>query len=234
MVHSSFDRFEGFTGKPIDVILALQEAVGAAGTILMPTMPFTGLAIDYVAQGEILDVVRTPSRMGLLTELFRRLPDVLRSAHPTHPVAAWGGKAEEITAGHHLAGTPCGAGTPFARLLDHDGKILLLGTGLAAMTFFHAVEEILEPRMPFTPFTKETFSLSCRDKDGNIVVSRTRLWDPEYARRRNPAKLAGALTEQGVCKEERVGRLGLVLLRAKDVLDALRLLADQAIYCYDA
>ena len=233
MVHSSFDRFDGFTGKPADAVLALQKAVGPAGTLLMPTMPFTGLALDYVAQGEILDVLRTPSRMGLLTELFRRLPDVVRSVHPTHPAAAWGAKAEEMVAGHHLAATPCGAGTPFGRLLDYRGKILLLGTGIAAMTFFHAVEEILEPMMPFSPFTKETFSLSCRDKNGHVVVSRTRLWDPEYARRRNPTTLAAALRARGVWKRDRVGDLDLSLFQAKDVLDTLRILAEQGIYCYD-
>ncbi|TMI73994.1 MAG: AAC(3) family N-acetyltransferase [Bacillati bacterium ANGP1] len=233
MVHSSFDRFRGFTGKPIDVILALQEAVGGAGTLLMPTMPFSGLALEYIAQGEILDVRRTPSRMGLLTELFRRLPDVVRSVHPTHPVAAWGANAGAMVAGHHLAGTPCGTGTPFARLLDYRGKILLLGTGVAAITFFHAAEEILEPVMPFTPFTKETFSLRCRDKDGNIVVCQTRLWDPELARRRNPAKLVATMKQRGLWHEDRVGRLKFVLLHAQDVLDTLRLLAERGIYCYD-
>lgn len=233
MVHSSFDRFGGFTGKPADVVLALQEAVGPAGTILMPTIPFTGLAIEYVAQGEIFDVMRTPSRMGLLTELFRRCPDVVRSVHPTHSVAAWGAKAEEMVVDHHLAGTPCGVGSPFARLLDHDGKILLVGTGMAAMTFRHAVEEILEPTIPFPPFTEERFSLYSRDKDGNMLVSTTRLMDPEFARWRNPAKLVAALKERGAWRKDRVGRLDLVLLRTKDVLEAFRELVDKGI-CYGA
>lgn len=233
MVHSSFDRFEGFTGKPADVIRALQEAVGTGGAILMPTFPFDGLALDYVARGEVLDVVRTPSRMGLLTELFRRLPDVVRSAHPTHPVAARGANAEEMVADHYLAGTPCGRGTPFARLLEYQGKILLLGTGIAAMSFFHCVEEFIEPMLPFSPFTKETFALRCRDKDGRIHVSQTRLWDPYYALRRNPSPLVAALRAGGLWKEIRVGTLDVVLLDAVDVLESLRSLAARGIYCYD-
>lgn len=232
MVHSAFDSFDGFIGRPIDVIGALQAAVGPAGTILMPTMPFTGLALDYVARGEILDVVRTPSRMGLLTEVFRRLPDTVRSVHPTHPVSAWGARAGLMVAGHHLADTPCGAGTPFGRLLDYDGKILLLGTSVAAMTFFHAVEEVLEPSMPFSPFTNETFSLPCRDEHGNIVISRTRLWDPDLARRRNAATLARGLKGHGIWHSSRIGGLDLVLLRAREVLDVLRRLADRGVYCY--
>lgn len=232
MVHSSFDRFESFSGKPGDVISALQQAVGPAGTILMPTFPFDGLAVDYVARGEMLDVARTPSRMGLLTELFRRLPEVIRSAHPTHPVAAWGARANEMVARHHLARTPCGRGSPFARLLDCDGKILLLGVGIEAMSFFHAVEEFIEPMMPFTPFTKEFFSLRCRDRDGTILVTHTRLWDPHYARQRNIRKVTSALRASRAWKEVRLGNLNLSLLHARQVFEALRRLADQGVYCY--
>ncbi len=233
MAHSSFDRFVGFTGTPRDVIAALKEAVGAGGTILMPTIPFTGTAVDYVCEGHVFEVRRTPSRMGLLTELFRRSPGVLRSVHPTHPVAAWGAKAEEMVAGHHLARTPCGTGTPFARLLDYGGKILLLGTGIRVMSFFHSVEEILEPEMPFTPFTKETFSLQSIDKDGTVLFTTTYLFDPECARRRRPEKLIPALKERGAWLEGRVGRLDGILLDARDVLETCRTLAKNGVYCYD-
>ena len=107
-LHSSFDAFAGFTGKATDVIATLQSVLGAAGTLLMPTLPFTSTAVEYVRSHAAFDVVRTPSRMGLLSELFRRSSGVLRSVHPTHPVAAWGHDAAAMIAGHHLATTPCG------------------------------------------------------------------------------------------------------------------------------
>lgn len=232
-VHSSFDRFEAFNGKPTEIIVALQEAVGPAGTLLMPTLPFTGTAVEYVAHGGIFDVVRTPSGMGLLSELFRRSPGVARSVHPTHPVAAWGRRAEEIIAGHHLAATPCGMGSPYTRLLEYDGKILLLGTGIAAMTFFHAVEERLEPEMPFTPFTKETFLLYSRDRDGTVLASTTRLFAPEVSRLRNLAPLTAALQERGAWRAARLGGLELIFLGVADVVEACRDLAKRGVYCYD-
>jgi aminoglycoside 3-N-acetyltransferase len=233
IVHSSFDEFQGFTGTAMDAIRVLQEAVGQNGTLLMPTLPFTGTAVDYALQAPVFDVMRTPSRMGLLTELFRRSPGVVRSVHPTHPVAAWGAKAEELITGHHLSQTPCGAGSPFARLLVHDGRILLLGTGIGSMTFFHTVEEILESELPFTPFTKETFILQSRDRAGATVTSKMRLFDPECSRRRNLDKLVPALKEQGVWKQGRVGKLDVILLDAKAVLEVCRSLAKNGIYCYD-
>src|ERR1700737_1444538 len=58
IVHSSFDAFEGFTGKPSDVISALKEAIGSKGTLLMPTLPFTGTAVEYVKEHPIFDVRR--------------------------------------------------------------------------------------------------------------------------------------------------------------------------------
>src|SRR5688572_10370238 len=90
LVHSSYDAFQGFAGKPTDVITVLQDIIGAQGVLMMPTLPFTGTAVDYVRSDPVFDVKRTPSRMGLLTELFRRRGDVLRSVHPTHSVAVWG------------------------------------------------------------------------------------------------------------------------------------------------
>jgi aminoglycoside 3-N-acetyltransferase len=233
MVHSSFDRFAGFTGKPTDVIQVLQEAVGPGGTVLMPTLPFTGTAVEYASRGGVFDVRRTPSQVGLLTELFRRSPGVLRSVHPTHPVAARGHHANQMLAGHHLARTPCGEGTPYARLYEHDGRILCLGAGIESLTFFHYVEEALEPRMPASPFTKDDFVLQSRDETGAILVSKTRLFEPAVSRRRNLDKLRPVLRREGAWAERRVGDLSIVLLSARNVLAAVESLAGQGVYCYD-
>ena len=85
-------------------------ATRASGTVLMPTLPFGGVAIDYARKNPVFDVRRTPSQTGLLTEIFRRSAGVLRSVHPTHPVAVAGHGAVEMVEGHHLAATPCGRG----------------------------------------------------------------------------------------------------------------------------
>ncbi|HUG37119.1 MAG TPA: AAC(3) family N-acetyltransferase [Candidatus Limnocylindrales bacterium] len=233
MVHSSFDQFAGFSGKATEVIAVLEEAVGATGTLLMPSLPFTGTAVEYVSQGPMFDARRTPSRVGLLTELFRRSPGVLRSTHPTHAVAAWGAGAAEMLANHHLARTPCGEGSPYARLLERDGRILFLGAGIESMTFFHYVEEVLEPDMPFSPFTREELTLSSKDLAGRVLESKTRLFDPAVSRRRDLDRLRPVLRQDGVWTERRLGELSMVLLEARNVLTASRRLAAQGVYCYD-
>jgi aminoglycoside N3'-acetyltransferase len=138
-----------------------------------------------------------------------------------------------MIADHHLVQTPCGVGSPFVRLLDLDGRILFLGTGIGPMTFFHAVEELLANQMPFSPFTSETFTLQSRDVEGKILSSTLRLFDPTWSRRRNLEKLIPVLKSQKAWADGHIGRLDGILLAAKDVLQACRELAAKGVYCYD-
>ena len=172
--------------------------------------------------------------MGLLTELFRRTPGVIRSVHPTHSVAVWGADAAALVAGHVHAKTPCGVGSPYARLIDRDGKILFLGCDVKVMTFFHTVEELLEPRMPFSPFTQQEYLLESVDADGRAWTTRTRLSDPALVRRRNLTKLLPLLRQRAAWREAGVGGLRMRLVGARQVLGAGEALANQGIYCYDA
>ncbi|OGB11626.1 MAG: hypothetical protein A3E79_07980 [Burkholderiales bacterium RIFCSPHIGHO2_12_FULL_61_11] len=233
LVHSSFDAFEGFQGKPTDVISVLQNVVGGEGVVMMPTMTFGGTAVAYARTKPLFDAARTPSRMGLLTELFRRSTGVVRSIHPTHSVAIWGHDASMIAAGHHLASTPCGVGTPFDALLKRQGKIVLLGTDIGVLTFFHMLEEILEHELPVTPFTDEVFHFQSRGKDGQILDTNCRLFEPAVSKRRNLHKVVPYLKKSGAWREARVGGLKIIILAAADVDEVVRSMSKQGIYCYD-
>jgi aminoglycoside 3-N-acetyltransferase len=232
-VHSSFERFEAFEGTAAKIIQVLQASVGPSGTILMPTIPFTGTSVEYAARNPVFDVQRTPSQMGIISELFRRMPGVRRSVHPTHSVAAWGAKAEQLISDHFMAETPCGRYTPYGRLLAVAGKLLFLGTSVEAMTFFHTVEEELEEAMPFSPFTRDTFVLASKDANGILRTTTTRLFDPAYSHRRRISKLVPALATSGHWKHTRVGNLEITLLNAVDVLQVTKMLCEQGIYCYE-
>jgi aminoglycoside 3-N-acetyltransferase len=222
MVHSSFKRFEGFTGGIAGAIRALQSAVGETGNLLMLTIPFDGVAVEYVRSGHITDISRTPSQMGILTEVFRQLPDVTRSIHPTHPIAVWGKRAAELTGDHCKATTPCGKSSPFEKLLEADGKILLAGTGIRSIAFIQYVEEVLEPEMPFSSFTSEWFDLQTKGPDGQIYQTRTRLFNPAIARRRRHQMIVEPLQRNGFWHETNVEKLNLIVLSAAEVLTTLQ------------
>ena len=233
LAHSSFDAFEGFQGKPTDVISVLQAVVGNAGTLMMPTMTFSGTAVDHARAKPTFDVARTPSRMGLLTELFRRSPGIVRSIHPTHPVAVWGRGADAIATGHHMARTPCGEGTPFDALRQRQGAIVLLGTDINVLTFFHLLEEVLEADLPVAPFTDEVFHLQSRTRGGEILDTHCRLFEPAVSRRRNLHKMVPYLKAAGAWREAKVGGLKITILPVVAVEQVVRNMHMQGVYCYD-
>ena len=228
MVHSGFDGFLGFHGGPVDVIRALQEAVGPGGTLMMPTMPFRGTAIEYALSDPVFDARHTLSRMGLITEVFRRSPGVVRSLHPTHSVAVWGSRADAIIAGHELAETPCGRLTPYGRLLDYDGKILLAGVPPSTMTFAYFVAEELEPRLAVPVLTRERYPMRWKDGDGTVRVSQLRLFSPRLDHDLHP--LVSELKRRNQWRERSVARLRLMLVRARDVYGAAAALADRGLF----
>jgi aminoglycoside 3-N-acetyltransferase len=232
LAHIAYNEFVGFSGRPSDVVDSLRAAVTHSGTMMMPSMPFTGSALEYVRSGEIFDARRTPSRMGLVTELFRRSPGTVRSLHPTHPVLANGPRADELTRDHPLARTPCGEYSPFANLLEEDGKVALLGTGIGALTFYHYLEELLEDLLPESPFTKETFDIAFRGDRGDTVQITTRLYDPRVSGRRRLDNIETELRKRGQWRERKLGRVSVVVLEARAVRDAVRAMAQRGAYCY--
>ena len=233
MVHSSFDRFLGFRGGPVEVIRTLQEVVGPGGTLMMPTLSFTGSAIAHAERDSIFDARETASTVGLITETFRRCSGVVRSLHPTHSVAVWGNRADAIIVGHHLAETPCGRPTPYGKLLEYDGKILFAGVPVSSMTFIHFVEEEIEPYMPFRVFAPGTYALRWKDITGAVGVSKVRLFSPRLAGHRDFSPLVAELKRRNQWREVRVRRARLILLRARDVYDAACALAHSGVFCYE-
>jgi aminoglycoside N3'-acetyltransferase len=232
MVHSGFDRFVGFRGGPLDVIRILQDVVGTSGTLLMPTIPFRGTAIEYALDEPVFDARATVSQMGLISEVFRRSPGVVRSRHPTHSVAAWGERADDFIAWHEYSGTPCGRLTPYGRLLEYDGKLLLAGVSASAVTFGYFVAEELAPRLPIRVLTDETYALRWKDAAGGVHVSHVHLFAPGLDHDGSP--IARELKRRGQWRERRVGGrlagfggLQLALLRARDYYEAAAALAER-------
>ncbi len=112
-LHSSFRAVNGFQGTPQDVIDCLIEIVGEQGNLLMPSMHYRSSSYEQLQRNELFDVRKTFSKMGLITEVFRRKTGVLRSLHPTHSVLAWGKDAVRIVQDHDKCLYPCGKQSPF-------------------------------------------------------------------------------------------------------------------------
>ena len=141
-------------GAAQSVIHALQETIRPFGVLVMPTHSGdlsdpSGWHHPAVPEGwweEIrhsmphYDPEITKTRgVGAIPELFRTLPDVVRSAHPQLSFAAWGDDALDIIADHELD-FGLGEASPLARIYDRDGWVLLLGVGYEKNTSFHLAE----------------------------------------------------------------------------------------------
>jgi aminoglycoside 3-N-acetyltransferase len=175
-VHSSLGRIGFVAGGPNDVIDALIETVGPKGCVMMPSFPITTSMVDYLENGPIFDVKKSPSAssMGVITEVFRQRPGVYRSLHPTHPVAAWGYGAKHLLQDHEKSITPFGSDTPYGRLATLDnGFLLMMETNV--QSFLHHLQE--KVNLP-TLFYEKPIDAYYIDWQGVEKMMRTKVMRP--------------------------------------------------------
>lgn len=133
LVHTAFSTVKPVEGGPAGLIVALIQAVGSDGTLVMPSMSDD--------DDDPFDPTGTPCRaMGIVADTFWRQPGVLRSESP-HAFAALGPRASEILAPHPVD-VPHGLDSPVGRVYELDGLILLLGVNHNADTTIHLAESL--------------------------------------------------------------------------------------------
>lgn len=121
-------------GGPDALIDGLLQVVGREGSLVMPTFNYTRpLPSPY------FDARTTPSKSGMLTEIFRHRPETQRSLHPTHSVAAQGDRAGEFLTDHYKY-LAFGIGSPIDRLVQAGGYVLLIGVTQLANSCIHVGE----------------------------------------------------------------------------------------------
>jgi aminoglycoside 3-N-acetyltransferase len=173
MVHAAVSRIGTVFGGPDAVIAALRDTVGADGTI-MAYLDWDAPWEDFLDEaGRVLPEwrahvlpfdpwsTRAARSNGVLPEFLRTTPGSFRSGNPGASVAAIGAEAAWLTADHPLD-YGYGPGSPFEKVVDVEGKVLMLGAPLDTMTLMHHAEHLA--RLPDkrvvrkeTPFATLTF-----------------------------------------------------------------------------
>jgi hypothetical protein len=199
-VHSSWDRLVAAFPWARTLQL-LRAAVGSTGTLVFPTYP-AGASYDFLVRGCIFDVRRTPSNMGLLSELARRSPQAVRSLHPTKSVCAIGPAAHELTAHHQDSPYPYDTSSPYGRVVALGGKVIGLGVTTTNLSLLHCADDALGDSFPVWPYHPRPLPGRCVDREGREVTVPTFAHDLRVRQRSLP-KWLGRNVAPEVCRDLR-------------------------------
>lgn len=153
-VHCSLSSFGTLDGGAEALIEMLMRLVGSDGAIVMPSFrlskdfPLTDedRALGLTKKIRILDENEEESGMGIVSDTFRKRPDVV-TGDGLFRVSAWGKDADKHSTG-------------LAHLIENEGMALLLGVDIYRLSAMHYVEDALpeDIRERFKP-SKESRSL---------------------------------------------------------------------------
>ena len=221
LVHSSLSKIGYVDGGAKTVIETLLQTIGKSGTLLMPSFPAHGKNKDYLIANKIFDVLNTPSAMGIITEEFRKMPNVKRSLHATDPVCALGPDAEFLTATHFGRLTPYDEFSPFRKLIEKKGKILMLGTTLnGAGTSLHTLEDALDFKYPV--YDSKIFDVEIKDKSGETHLTKTKVHNPIYSMKRNCDALLPIFLKEKAAIKGKIAEADCIFLDAASMFETMK------------
>ena len=220
LVHTSLSKIGYVENGPETLVSALKMVIGEKGNILMPTSPNAGLQLEYIRSLEAFDVKNSPSALGAITEYFRKLPNVKRSAHPTEPVACLGPDADLYTEGHLGELTPYTDRSPFARISERGGKILYVGVTFDnAGTNLHTLEDAVDFKYPV--YNDEVFDVKIILENAEQKIVQTKVHNPEQSAKRKCDGLIPLFKDRDVLRECKVGEARTLVVDAKRLLEVM-------------
>lgn len=221
LVHSSFSKIGFVQGGPKTFVDALLQVIGPEGNLLMPSSPNAGYQLDYIRNLKAFDVANEPSKMGAITEYFRKLPGTKRSESPTEPVCCFGPDAAWFTGGHLGELTPYTEKSPFARLAEVKGKILYVGVTLDnAGTSLHVSEDAI-PGFKYPVYYPEVFQMEVIRENGERVSVSVKVHNPEQSAKRKCDELLPWFEVKGVVQRKQIGQAKTLVFDASGMLQAL-------------
>lgn len=221
LVHSSLSKIGYVEGGPEAIVDVLLEAVSPTGHVLMPNSPNAGYQLEYIQTLDVFDVAHSPSKLGAITEAFRKRPEARRSISATEPVSCIGPDAAAFVDGHYGQTTPYTAQSPFYKVAERGGKILYIGVTLAnAGTSLHLLEDAVE-HFKYPVYYPQVFNVKVRLENGEEHLVQTKVHNPEQSAKRRCDELIPLFEQAGVLTKERFGNADVLLVDAKGMLDAM-------------
>jgi aminoglycoside 3-N-acetyltransferase len=163
MVHASLSSLGWVVGGSQTVVEALLGCLGPQGTLCAQAswedVPFghagwpDGWRHVYEREFPPFDPQLSAAAPyeGRLAERIRTWPGARRSTNPAAGIAAIGAQAAELTDAHRLDDA-FGDGTPYARLVEAEGQVILLGAPLRTISLLHHAEAIARAPKRWTTY----------------------------------------------------------------------------------
>lgn len=234
MVQASLKALGPVEGGPAAVVAALLESIAPGGT-LMAYVSWDRSPYEETLNGQVLGAAErdawpafdpatagTYRGFGLLNAFICQVTGVERSGHPDASMAAIGPKAAELVRDHRL-GQAFGPGSPLERLVAMNGRVLLLGAPLDAVTVLHYAEAIAD----IPGKRRVTYEMPVLDAGGNKVWVKADDFDSNgildrFAREGAPdavETIARAYVDEGRHRMGTVGTALSYLFDAPDIVD---------------
>jgi len=213
MLHSSLSSLGNVENGAEDAINAFINVIGSSGTLAMPSFPAIGYNLDYLKSNPVFDIRNTPSKMGAITETFRKMNGVKRSFHPTDAVCALGKEAEMLTKDHFGQLTPYNINSPFYKLIQLKAKIVLIGVELETVTNFHTPEDAIV-NFKYPIYHAKIFTASMIDEYGKNQTMTTKVHDPLFSKQRRCNDLKESFIAAGFVKEFKLGIANCLVVEA--------------------
>ncbi|MFS8085917.1 MAG: AAC(3) family N-acetyltransferase [Acidobacteriota bacterium] len=215
------------------ILFLIQQAIGPEGTVVFPTYPNHLISsYEYLLQGKIFDVRRTPSYTGILTEFARRQKQAVRSLHPTKSVCAIGPAAKELTATHHLSPYPYETNSPYYKLIAHQGKIVGLGVSTNYISFGYCVDDALKEKFPVKVYHERIFDALCVNYEGETVIVRTYAHDMSKVVHGDVRNFMKTYVSTAACQDLKISGMKFFRASAAKLFPEMLSLAERGITAY--
>ncbi|MEW6358359.1 MAG: AAC(3) family N-acetyltransferase [Planctomycetota bacterium] len=203
LLHSSLGSMGQVEGGAKTVVEAFLGVLGPSGTLMAPT---------FATSGDVFDAEKDPTSLGAIAEAIRQDRKAVRSRHPLASVAAIGARAEDLVKDHETAKTAHGEGTPYHRLAEWGGYVVLLGVDQDRSTILHTAEALCE--LPYLSEKRKKYV----DAQGKVHTGAYPYFPGPH---RDFIGLDRRLREKGIVTLHRIGNAVVRVMKARPLLDEL-------------
>jgi len=207
-VHCSLSSLGRVKDGAKTVIESLKNVVGQEGAIVMPSFKLSpnyplndvDKKFGLTQKIRILHDENEKSAMGIVSDTFRKMPDVI-TGHGLFRVSAWGKDADIHSLG-------------FQHLIDNDGYALLIGVDIYKLSAMHYVEDSLP---------EEIRNRSKPSKEARNIYPEDQWFIEAWESSVKPwYTIQDRAYEKGYIVDGIIGNSKCMLLKVKDVIELYR------------